>query len=171
MGSYDKFWGPTALYRLFGPDGELLYVGISHSPEKRWSDHAKTQTWWHLVADKKAVWFEKRSAAADAEIEAIRTEKPRFNSTYSTESRSLPVPPRGVTVMRMSSKALQVNFGRLVSAANYARFELGELPIAYVEKRGETTAAIVPAWLAEWVEANAAAVLELIENGAAPKAD
>lgn len=169
MGSYSKFWGPTALYRLFAADGELLYVGISHSPEKRCAQHAATQGWWHLVASKTTAWFEERVTDADAEVEAIRSEKPRFNSAHATVSKPRPTPARGVTVTRMSSKALQVNFGRLATLAHNARYELGELPIAYVEKRGETTAAIVPAWLAEWVEANASAVLELIETGAAPK--
>lgn len=61
--------------------------------------------------------------------------------------------------------------GQITSAARAARFELGELPIAYIKNRGDRTAAILPAWVGEWVEQNAAAVLALIEAGAAPTSD
>jgi hypothetical protein len=41
--------GRTALYKLYGQDDALLYVGISDNPRYRWTQHARTQPWWHEV--------------------------------------------------------------------------------------------------------------------------
>jgi hypothetical protein len=173
VGSYDKFWGPTALYRLFDADGALLYVGIANSPESRWSQHAKTKEWWHLVADKTICWFDTRVVAADAEIKAIQAERPRFNIMHAPLASGSSAPDRtvGLAVKRVSTTAVNANFARYTKVARDARFELGELPIVYVELHGEATAALVPAWVGEWVEQNAEAVLTLIESGEAPKID
>lgn len=50
--------------------------------------------------------------------------------------------------------------GPISRAATAARHELGELPITYVESRGVPTLALVPPWVAQWVERHAAEVLE-----------
>lgn len=76
-----------------------------------------------------------------------------------------------VTKTEIATGDVYKQFGQLTQAARAARHELGELPITYVMNRKDRAAAIVPAWLAEWVEANAGAVLELIETGAAPKSE
>jgi hypothetical protein len=67
-----------------------------------------------------------------------------------------------VTKDELATGDVYKRFGRITRAAREARRDLGELPIVYVTNRDERTAAIVPAWLAEWVEANAKAVLEAI---------
>lgn len=173
MGSYDKYWGRTALYRLFGLEGELLYVGIANNPESRWTQHSKTKEWWHLVAKKTTCWFDRRIVAADAEVKAIQTERPRFNIMHAPLDSGAPTPAHtaGLAVKRVSTTAVNANFARYAKVARDARFELGELPIVYVEFRGEATAALVPAWVGEWVEQNAAAVLALIEAGQPPTVD
>ncbi|MFG2372596.1 GIY-YIG nuclease family protein [Streptomyces sp. NPDC048504] len=70
---------PTALYRFFDADGALLYVGITADLEKRWSGHQSNKAWWPDVAEKTVKWHADRSSALSAELEAIRSEAPRYN--------------------------------------------------------------------------------------------
>lgn len=167
------YWGRTALYRLYGADDTLLYVGIAIDPDARWRQHEREKHWWPLVARNTVAWFEKRLEALDAEAEAIRGEKPTYNSTHSTT----PAPERRhgaggyviedggvcVTVESFSMGAALANFAWAKNIAMRARWELGELPITYLTSHGTPTLAIVPAWLGEWIEANAAELLERTE--------
>lgn len=73
----------TALYRLLSKSGRLLYVGISGNPDSRWGTHSNNQPWWEEVADRKIEWFGSREAAAAAEIEAIKEERPLYNKQHS----------------------------------------------------------------------------------------
>lgn len=73
----------TALYRLLSKSGRLLYVGISGNPDSRWGTHSNNQPWWEEVADRKIEWFGSREAAAAAEVEAIRGERPLYNKQHS----------------------------------------------------------------------------------------
>lgn len=70
---------PTTLYRLYDEGGDLLYVGISTRPLQRVREHSKGQTWWTEVASQTFEHYPTRQAAADAELDAIRTEHPRYN--------------------------------------------------------------------------------------------
>lgn len=165
--SYGNLWGKTALYRLFDTDGTLLYIGISHDPARRWRQHAKVKGWWPLVARQSVTWLDERIKATAAEAEAIRTERPRFNVTHRpvgqihTQARA-----EGVETERLSMTAFRPNFARVASRAHAARHELGELPITYVESRGEKTLALVPPWLAQWAERHAAEVLASLRDEA-----
>lgn len=69
----------TALYRLFGADDELLYVGVSKQFGKRWQDETYSKPWWPEVRRQTIDWHETRVAALKAEAEAIATERPRHN--------------------------------------------------------------------------------------------
>lgn len=71
----------TALYRMFNQANDLLYVGIARSPEDRWAVHAYTaaRTWWPLVSRKTVDWLPSREEALKVELEAIRTEAPKYN--------------------------------------------------------------------------------------------
>lgn len=57
--------------------------------------------------------------------------------------------------------------GPISRAASAARHELGELPITYVESRGERTVALVPPWAAAWMERHAAEMLASLHDEAA----
>lgn len=74
--------GKTAVYRLYDASGQLLYVGISIAPERRWSEHAREKLWWHLVAEKRVSWHDGREQALIVEEEVERLEKPRFGDTH-----------------------------------------------------------------------------------------
>lgn len=77
---------PTALYRLFGVSGTLLYVGISTQPETRWTQHASDKPWWSLVQRREVEWHLNRAAAEKAEQEAVRTEGPLYNTAGAERS-------------------------------------------------------------------------------------
>lgn len=72
-----------ALYRFFGHDEELLYVGITMNPAGRWPKHRSDKPWWAEVATITVETFESRREALDAETEAIKTEHPRHNIAHA----------------------------------------------------------------------------------------
>lgn len=83
----------TALYRLLAANGRLLYVGIAGNPDSRWGQHSTNQPWWNNVADRKVEWFPNRAAAAEAEVKAIKEERPLHNKQHANpvqRSNNLP---------------------------------------------------------------------------------
>ena len=79
-----------ALYRFFGDDGALLYVGISLQPFARMGQHRTDKSWWGEVA---AVTIERHPTRRDvlaAERDAIRREKPRYNVVHTAPHRGRP---------------------------------------------------------------------------------
>ena len=83
----------TALYRLFGKDGDLLYVGISVRPFARWGEHSSSKAWISEVAEIRLEWHLSRPAAEKAERSAILAENPLYNIV-----RPKPPPPKIRTI-------------------------------------------------------------------------
>lgn len=79
----------TALYRLFGADNELLYVGITNNPERRLDHHRARKPWWREVTMRVVEWYDDRPAAERAERKAIQTEGPRYNIHHNQKSADL----------------------------------------------------------------------------------
>lgn len=76
--------GRTALYRFYDAAGELLYIGISNDPDARWKSHRYgIAKWPTLVASRKDEWYDSRWAAEEAEVAAIKAERPLFNSSHN----------------------------------------------------------------------------------------
>lgn len=73
---------PIALYRLYDATGAVLYIGITHSPAKRFAEHAVERPWWSQVARKTVAWCDGKAEAAIAEALAIRDEKPVYNAVH-----------------------------------------------------------------------------------------
>jgi hypothetical protein len=71
--------GRTALYRLFGSDDELLYIGITLSPDGRLKEHSWRKPWWPEVKRSAVEWHETWLTAAEAEQTAITAEEPKYN--------------------------------------------------------------------------------------------
>jgi hypothetical protein len=69
----------THLYRHYGFDGKLLYVGVTRSTPTRWLEHNKRSTWVDEVAVITVDHYPTREAAEDAEAAAILAERPLFN--------------------------------------------------------------------------------------------
>jgi predicted GIY-YIG superfamily endonuclease len=70
---------PTALYRLYDAEGKLLYIGITGDIKARFAQHAETKAWWPDVTRKTVEWHAARSEASQAELEAIKAERPVHN--------------------------------------------------------------------------------------------
>jgi len=73
--SFDK----TALYRHYNAEGDLLYVGISNDPTRRFEDHIKDKPWVYHVSRVTVEWYRNRYIAAMYETAAIRWEHPLHN--------------------------------------------------------------------------------------------
>lgn len=78
----------TSVYRLYDPDGGLLYVGITCRLVSRMLQHRRSQSWGDDIAF--VEWDEfadDRAAAAVEERRAIREERPRHNVQGSVPVR------------------------------------------------------------------------------------
>lgn len=87
-----------ALYRFFDAAGDLLYIGITNDPSKRFGRHASDKPWWEEVDRIDLERHPSREAVLAAEAAAIKTERPRYNVRHggptSIPDATLPVPPR-----------------------------------------------------------------------------
>lgn len=66
------------VYRMFNTEGELLYVGMSRNPARRFGDHS-ARDWFRLVDGITLEWYPTFEAARASELQAIKTERPRYN--------------------------------------------------------------------------------------------
>lgn len=71
---------PTALYRHFDARGELLYVGVTVDPVRRWAEHLETSIWARFAAKSYVTWHPTQETARQAERDAILWEDPVFNT-------------------------------------------------------------------------------------------
>ncbi|WP_371097145.1 hypothetical protein [Streptomyces sanglieri] len=74
---------PAAVYRLWGINGDLLYIGSSYDPQRRYQEH-RDKPWWPQVARRTEEWQESRANAYRAELKAIAAENPQHN-VYGTD--------------------------------------------------------------------------------------
>ena len=70
---------PTQLYRHFGAEDELLYVGISLRSMKRLVEHRQNSDWFDEIIRVDIEHFPDRESAMDAERKAVQEENPRYN--------------------------------------------------------------------------------------------
>lgn len=93
----------TALYRFYGKDDVLLYVGISDEPHRRRQEH-RDRAWWPEVVTQVIEWFDARERALHEELRAIRRERPKYNlagvlpegAPLPAETDARPDDPRGL---------------------------------------------------------------------------
>jgi predicted GIY-YIG superfamily endonuclease len=74
----------VAVYRLFGANGELLYIGSTWDPKRRLTQHKSLKPWWPEVARSEVAWKENRQAAEEAEKLAVALEQPRYNIDFKS---------------------------------------------------------------------------------------
>ncbi len=77
----------TALYKMYGHGGGLLYVGITCDIGSRFTSHRGKKPWWTEVARIDLEQHPTRDAALLAEAEAIRSLKPRWNVVHNQGAR------------------------------------------------------------------------------------
>lgn len=70
---------PCFVYRLFGENDDLLYVGISDEPSVRLFQHAMDKPWWSDVKHGTVLPCATRVEALREEARAIAMEIPRHN--------------------------------------------------------------------------------------------
>lgn len=99
----------TALYRLRAASNQLLYIGISEAPLRRWTEHSKDKPWWPLVTDFALEWHDSRADALKAEAHAIKTERPLHNQVHNRAGATMP--RRGVDPV-MAERMLKVRQAR-----------------------------------------------------------
>ena len=106
----------NVLYRIFDKDGNLLYVGATTNPALRFDAHAKAQPWWPEAATITLQHCFDWDELYTEEIEAIRTESPKYNELHAdTAARKLRKTRRKVgsgALFQRSSDGLWV--GRVV---------------------------------------------------------
>lgn len=68
----------AAVYRLYGADDTLLYIGSTFDPEKRFQAH-RPKPWWPLVTRHTVEWHPSKDDAYAAEMAAIAAEGPAHN--------------------------------------------------------------------------------------------
>lgn len=93
----------TALYRWYDIDGQLLYIGISYDAVRRSYEHQRQSPWFREVARSEVEHFSTRTAALEAEREAITRECPKYN-TQHVRNKLGNLPP----VMEELSKYIRV---------------------------------------------------------------
>lgn len=73
----------TTLYRFYGKNKELLYVGISNDVGYRLGSHKDTKFWWDEVDTIKLKHYKDRSVAGKIESRAIKILNPKYNIVHS----------------------------------------------------------------------------------------
>lgn len=79
----------TALYRIWGNDDQLLYVGISKSALGRLGQHLTEKSWAADIANVTIETFATRELAAAAEVAAIKTEHPVHNVVHNQKTNKI----------------------------------------------------------------------------------
>ena len=79
MGGHCTSERRTALYRFYDDHENLLYIGISNDPWRRWREHVLAKPWYPQVKHQSVTWYDTEHRARNAERCAIRSEGPRFN--------------------------------------------------------------------------------------------
>ena len=77
--------GKTALYRHFGSNSELLYIGVSLNAINRLGQHSDHSDWFNLITRVDMEWFDSRVDALNAERDAITKEKPTHNIHHNKQ--------------------------------------------------------------------------------------
>ena len=90
LGHEQTDWSPlmdnsiqkTTLYRYYDNDGHLLYVGITGDNTKRQSQHRRKSFWFGEIYSASFEHFNNRHEASQAEVAAIQSERPRYNTQH-----------------------------------------------------------------------------------------
>lgn len=74
-----RFLRGSFVYRIYGKNGDLLYVGKTSYPLFRLKAHRRQKAWWSMVGVIELEDFPKDYMALDAERTAIKEEGPVHN--------------------------------------------------------------------------------------------
>ena len=153
--------GATIVYRLFDELDELLYVGLTNDVMRRWKEHSLRSDWWSEVVTGSVVAYRGRHEALAVERRAIRTERPRHNST----SRIGDPLTRWQRNREPWSGPIASHEGPVVLADMRQQSDRGE------ELTDEQLVALVAAWAAELGEVPKREPIRLRYRIGSPRAD
>lgn len=119
--------GRTAVYRIRGEAGELLYIGMTNCVPIRWNAHMLYQPWWDELRSMTVEFLDSREEAAAAEKAAILGELPKYNRTYLLPNRPKPGPRRrpvreSVRPAAVVKPEAPISSGRLLTPEEAAEF-------------------------------------------------
>ena len=77
---------PTTVYKFYGEDDELLYIGITGTGLRRIGQHRRNAEFWSKSTRIELEHFDTRTDALDRERELIRSLKPPFNTIHNPDS-------------------------------------------------------------------------------------
>jgi len=80
---------PTAVYRWYDANDQLLYVGVSFDLGTRFASHRYGNDNWQQVRRIELEWFDSRRGALEAEARAIATEHPMWNVRHGVFMKDL----------------------------------------------------------------------------------
>lgn len=134
-----------AVYRIYGADGRLLYVGMTGDLRQRFWQHA-SQRWFLLAETIRVEWFATEKAAREAERQAIRAEHPQRNIQDRSPERPLRLVTPGTVTL---SEAVRE---QVVSCTLHALRKASQRDPDFPAKLGKRglAAEYDPAALAEW---------------------
>lgn len=76
----DSITIPTPmLYRCYNAEHQLLYIGMTMYPIRRLKHHRRAAPWWSQTTTIELSSYRNHRALEQAELRAIRFEKPLFN--------------------------------------------------------------------------------------------
>lgn len=84
------------LYRFFAANGDLLYVGRTVDARSRWRSHERSKDWFDDVANVTRTKYATAELLADAEVTAIKTERPIHNVVHNDRPRAPKIIPAEV---------------------------------------------------------------------------
>jgi predicted GIY-YIG superfamily endonuclease len=77
----------NVLYRFYSALGELLYIGITNDPWRRFSQHRSQKDWWNEVSTICQQSFATADELKTAEKMAIQSENPRYNKQFANPAQ------------------------------------------------------------------------------------
>jgi predicted GIY-YIG superfamily endonuclease len=147
------------LYRHFDEAGSLLYVGISLSAVNRLSRHSHGSRWFSEIARVEIEKFGTREAAHEAETEAIRRERPKYNVHHVKKPEPVKQNIENTEQTKLRQRDRLINF-RDVNALIGSKCKTGHMALA-LARRGIIQAVRINERLIRYKESS---VIELVSG-------
>ena len=112
---------PHSLYRFFGSEDVLLYIGLTVNLPTRLTSHATGKPWWHDVVRMSVQAYPDRAAVVEAERLAIIAEGPLHNIQHNKRRRGTQDVPADAGIPAVYRFA-DFDHSELSETPQYARF-------------------------------------------------
>lgn len=126
----------TTLYRFFGKNDELIYIGITNSIPRRFDQHETGKPWFTEAARITVEHHPNRGAALAAEKAAIIEERPKYNIQHNRRGREKAA-ARGAKPGRWTFESHRSGYERSVDLYLYGELECSAMVDEVYELDGE----------------------------------